>query len=235
MTLKSWSKARLLALVHKYPSVARKLYQIRHGPIGSSLADAFFIPSWLGREEALALARECQALPVDAVIVEIGSCLGKSAIMMAGAMRARVNGRVHCIDPFDGSGDAFSVPLYRQIAGADTRTLRQRFDANIAHAGLTDWIDVHEGTAASVAATWNTPIDLLFIDGDQSPEGAGLAYELWHRFLRTGGVIALHNSAEREYAPGHDGIYRLAVEKVRTAAYSDVRVVETTTFARKVG
>jgi MMP 1-O-methyltransferase len=207
---------------------------VRYGPFVPYLADAFAVPSWLGRQEALALASACYTLPSNAVVVEIGSFLGKSAILLAGARKERRSGRVHCIDPFDGSGDAFSVPAYRAVADADARPLRERFQANIARAGLTDWVEVHEGTAASVAAGWTEPIDLLFMDGDQSPDGARQAYETWARFLKPGGIIALHNSNERTYVPGHDGLRLLAVHTVRSPQYCDVVCVDTTTFARKV-
>ena len=168
------------------------------------------------------------------VVVEIGSFLGKSAIMLAGARKARGSGRVHCIDPFDLSGDAFSVPAYHAIADTDARPLRARFQANIARAGLTDWVVVHEGTAATVAAAWTEPIDMLFFDGDQSPEGARLAYEAWEPFLKVGGLIALHNSNDRSYAPGHDGNRLLATGFVRPPRYDEIRCIESTTFARKV-
>jgi predicted O-methyltransferase YrrM len=225
---------RLEMLVHLCPPVARHVYRVRYGPFGPYLADAFSIPSWLDRQEGLALASACYALPSNAVIVEIGSFLGKSAIVMAGARKERGSGRVHCIDPFDASGDAFSVPAYRAVADADLRPLRERFQANIARAGLTDWVEVHQGTAASVAAGWAEPIDMLFLDGDQSPDGARQAYDAWVRFLKAGGIIALHNSTERTYAAGHDGMHLLAVHRLRPPQYRDVFCAGTTTFARKV-
>lgn len=216
------------------PPLARQLYSARYGPLGAYLGYAFAIPSWLGRQESLALASASYTLPPNSVIVEIGSFLGKSAIMLAGARKARGNGRVHCIDPFDASGEAFSVPVYRAIADADRRPLRARFDANIARARLNDWVVVHEGTAATVAAAWTEPIDMLFFDGDQSPEGARLAYDAWEPFLRVGGVIALHNSNDRSYAPGHEGARLLATGMVRPPRYEDIRCIESTTFARRV-
>ena len=85
-----------------------------------------------------------------------------------------------------------------------------------------------------IAAGWSDPIDMLFLDGDQSPEGARLAFEMWRGHLRVGGIIALHNSAHREYVPGHEGIHLLAVHAVQPPEYGDIRTVDTTTFARKL-
>ena len=230
--MRRWS-GRLERLLNVCPPFARQVYRARYGPLGSYLSDTSTIPSWLGRGEALALAASCFSLPRDAVVVEIGSFLGKSAIMLAGARKQAGSGRVHCVDPFDASGDAFSVPVYREIASGDARPLRHRFEANIARAGLTGWVEAHEGTAASVAAAWTAPVDMLFLDGDQSPDGARLAYDSWSPFLKAGGIIALHNSVERAYAPGHDGIHLLAVHLVRPPQYGEISEVDTTTFARK--
>lgn len=216
------------------PPFARQLYRVRYGQFGPYLGYGFTIPSWLGLHEGLALASACYTLPSDAVVVEIGSFLGKSAIMLAGARKARGSGRVHCIDPFDASGDAFSVPAYHAIADTDPRPLRARFQANIARAGLTDWVVVHEGTAATVAAAWTEPIDMLFMDGDQSPAGARMAYDAWEPLLKVGGLIALHNSNDRSYAPGHEGNRLLATGFVRPPRYDEIRCIESTTFARKV-
>ena len=179
------------------------------------------------------LATTSYALPSHAVIVEVGSFLGKSAIMLAGGRKVRGTGRVHCIDPFDASGDAFSVPAYRAVADADPQPLRARFQANVAAAGLTDWIEAHEGTAAAIAAAWVEPIDMLFLDGDQSPDGARLAYDAWAPFLKVGGILAVHNSNERAYAPGHDGMRLLATGVVRAPRYTEIRCIESTTFARR--
>jgi MMP 1-O-methyltransferase len=220
--------------VNRCPPFARQLYRLRYGPLGAYVGYGFSIPSWLGRQESLALASACYLQPPNAVVVEIGSFLGRSAIILAGARKTRGSGRVHCIDPFDASGDAFSVPTYRTVADADPRPLRTRFEANIARAGLTEWVVVHVGTAATVGTAWTEPIDMLFLDGDQSPEGARRAYDAWAPFLKVGGIIALHNSNDRPYAPGHEGIRLLATGMVRPPRYDDIRCIETTTFGRRV-
>ena len=92
----------------RWPTLARQIWRLRYGRFGPYLAYGAEIPSWLGRQEALALASACYTLPPGAVVVEVevGSFLGKSAIVLAGARKARGSGRVHCIDPFDGSGES---------------------------------------------------------------------------------------------------------------------------------
>lgn len=141
-------------------------------------------------------------------------------MLLAGARKAAGSGKLHCIDPFDASGDAFSVPVYQSIAGSLGTSLQQRFEDNIRRAGLSDWVEVHQGTAQAIARTWRTPVDMLFLDGDQSPYGVRLAYESWAPFLKRGGIIAVHNSSDHAYAETHDGHRRLVVKTIHPPEYT---------------
>jgi MMP 1-O-methyltransferase len=193
------------------------------------------IPGWTRNEDAKELARASFSLGRDAIIVEIGAFLGCCTVLLAGARCLRGSGEVHSVDPFDGSGDAFSVPHYRDIlASLGGGSLRTHFEANIQGAGLTPWVQVHQGRAAEVAATWDLPIDLLLLDGDQSPRGAREAFDSWVPFLKPGGIIVLRNTRPREYAEGHDGHRHLVVEEIFFPRFTDVRLVGATTFARKM-
>jgi predicted O-methyltransferase YrrM len=208
---------------------------VKWGRLGRYIARSRCIPGWVRGPEAVALAAYSSTLPAGAVIVEIGSFLGGSAIVLAGARKLRGSGQVHCIDPFDASGDPFSAPIYQAVGTARGRSLRQRFDANMRWAGLSGWVVAHPGKDGEVAATWDTPIDMLFLDGDQSPAGARAAYTNWAPFLKKKGIIAIHNSASGTYAAGHDGHMRLAAETIRPPQYAEVTCIGTTTFARKIG
>jgi precorrin-6B methylase 2 len=192
------------------------------------------IPGWTRNEDAEELARASLSLSRNAIIVEIGAFLGCCTVLLAGARYVRGSGEVHSVDPFDGSGDAFSVPHYRDIvASLGGGSVRAHFEANIQRAGLSGWVKVHQGRAAEVAATWELPIDLLLLDGDQSPRGAREAFDNWVPFLKPGGIIVLRNTRPREYAEGHDGHRRLVVEQIFPPLFIEVRLVGATTFARK--
>jgi len=192
------------------------------------------IPGWTRSEEAEALAGMTYALEGNPVIVEIGSFFGSGAVLLAGSRKLRGSGKVHCVDPFDGSGDSFSVPHYNAIITAHAgRSLREHFEHNIRAAGLSDWVETHQGKAEEIGTSWATPIDLLFLDGDQSPAGVRAAYEAWSPWLKSGGLIALHNSNPRKYDLDHDGHYRIAIEEIQPPRYLDRHLVGSTTFARK--
>jgi hypothetical protein len=129
---------------------------------------------------------------------------------------------VHCVDPFDGSGDSSSVPHYDAIIMAfGARSPREQFEKNIRSAGLSDWVEVHQGTAEEIATAWTTPIDLLILDGDQSP---------WQK---PGGVNALDNSSPREYEAEHDGHHLVATEEIHPPRYIERQLVGSMTSARK--
>jgi predicted O-methyltransferase YrrM len=193
------------------------------------------VPGWTRGGEARALMEAGLELPEGAQVVEIGSFLGCGSILLAGARKLAGSGKLHCIDTFDASGDPPSVPHYHAIWLAfGARPLREVFEENIADAGLADWVEIHAGDAAEIGETWSTPIDLLFLDGDQSPAGARAAYDAFELWLKPGGVIALHNSVEREYEAEHDGHYLLARAELHPPRFGEIRIIGSTTFARKL-
>lgn len=197
------------------------------------LEHALSIPGWVDNDELSYKARITEKLPQDAVIVEIGCFLGRSTVLMAGVRKIIGNGVVHVVDPFDGSGDAFSVPFYKLITNKIDQPILDEFREHIQNAGLEDYVIVHKGTAESVVNQWTEPIDMLILDGDQSPKGARSAYELWQPFLKPGGYICLHNSGDKIYLPGHDGHRRIFLEEIKEPAYSEIHTEKKTSFARK--
>jgi predicted O-methyltransferase YrrM len=204
-----------------------------HGRLGRYLAYSRLIPGWTRGPEAITLARTSFDLPDNAVIVEIGTFLGGSTVLLAGGRKLRGSGVVHCVDPFDASGEEFSAPIYRDIQERLSRMLRTQFETNIRGAGLDNWVVVHQGTASEVSRIWRQPVDLVFLDGDQSPDGVRLAYDSWAPFLKQDGILAVHNSNDRVYARGHDGHRRLVMEAIRPPEFGDAVCIGTTTFARR--
>ena len=193
------------------------------------------IPGFARREEAWELARASFALPPNPVIVEIGAFMGSGTILLAGARKLRGSGRVHAVDPFDGSGEPFSVPVYqRMLTEAGGGSLREHFEENIRTAGLANWVEVHQSRAAEAVKTWTTPLDLICFDADQSRAGVREAYDNWAPFLKPGGIVIVHNSA-MGHRPEQDGSRVLVEEEVRPPRYSDTRLVHSMTVARKAG
>lgn len=204
----------------------------RWGALGKYIWRSRRVPGWTRGPEAVRLAQASLALPEHAVVVELGSFLGCSAVLLAGARKLRGCGRVHCIDPFDASGDAFSVPIYREIQSA-AGSLRAQFERNLERAGLRDWVEVHPVRGEEAVQTWSTPIDLLFFDGHQSYDVVIATYSAWSPFLKAGGTLAIHNSRAGYRQDTHDGSARLVEEHIHPPQYEDIELVKSITFARK--
>jgi hypothetical protein len=209
--------------------------RLRYGRIGKYIWHSRRIPSWTRGVEAVALARASYELPEGAVIVEIGSFLGASAVLLAGPRKIRGSGEVHCVDPFDGSGDAFSAPVYREILRTKGISAREWFEENIARAGLTRWIAVEAGRSEDVVRRWSRPIDFLVADGDQSYAGVQAVYDAWMPFVKAGGRVALHNARPGYRNESHDGHARVGETMAARREFDDIRYAGSLMLARKVG
>ena len=192
------------------------------------------IPGWIVPPATREVAIASYKLPENPTIVEVGAFMGRSTALLAGARRLRGSGVVHAIDPFDCSGDGFSISHYEDLLKASgARTLEEAFRSNMRRLGLENVVEVYTGTSSEVVANWTRQIDLLLLDGDQTPHVQRRSYELWIPFLKSGGTFIMHNVGEREYAEGHDGSYLLAKDEILPPRFSAKRIVQYSLFAIK--
>jgi hypothetical protein len=204
---------------------------LHHGAIGMYIWQSRRIRGWArGNGEAEALAMASDTLGPSPVIVEVGTFLGSSAVLLAGPRKRRKSGHVHCVDVFSPTGDDAALPIYRAIADSLGMPMRQAFEENMRRAGLSEWITVHQMTSSEAARQWNSPIDLLYLDGDISIGGSRQTFQAWSPFLRRGGILAINGTLEPTSRTGSD---RVVEEFVRPPDYEDLRRVDHVTFARK--
>lgn len=189
------------------------------------------IDGWLTVDEAIALFELARALPHERPrIVEIGSWQGKSTVCLARGLRGKIAPRLTCIDPFDASGDARSVGTYGARADAPGTPLRRRFEQNLCDSGLIDLIDVHQGFSHEIAADFDEPIDLLFVDGDHDYAAVRRDVRDWAPKIRPGGVLALHDVVHAQ----HDGPRRVVDELLLPdPQWIEVRYVDSMFVAKK--
>jgi predicted O-methyltransferase YrrM len=206
----------------------------RLGSVGQYVWHSRQIHGWTRDDEAIRLAQVSQSLPNNAIVVEIGAFLGCSTVLLAGGRKTRGSGEVHAVDPFDASGDAFSQPIYASIRETAEPSLRDRFEQNLTRAGVERWVSVHQMRDQDLVGCWSRPIDLLFLDGNHEYEAVLATYWAWSRFLKPGGILAVHNSRPGYRRATHDGSARLVEERVHAPAYGEIELVDSTTFARKV-
>ena len=116
------------------------------------------IDGWLSDAQGCALFQAAAAATGRGSIVEIGSWKGRSTAWLAAG--ARLSGaKVYAVDPHTGS---------REDPHAATLA---EFRTNLARAGLADHVEPLVMTSAEAARVVESPIELLFIDGDHAYRG----------------------------------------------------------------
>lgn len=151
-----------------------------------------FIEGFLDPIEGFALLQLAEHCPAVGAIVEIGSFAGRSTAWLATGSRRSGRGKVNAVDHFQGSPEHHAGGEYESALVADGG-LRALFGANMAKAGLKDWVRVLDQGSLEAARAWSHPIRLLFIDGDHSYEASRADYEAWSPWLAEGGVAAFHD------------------------------------------
>jgi predicted O-methyltransferase YrrM len=143
------------------------------------LTTAFSIQSHLTHQERLTLfklARDKKA------ILEIGSYIGCSATCFGAAMDGR-EGRIFCIDTWQ--NDAMTE------GGRDTEA---EFKNNTKEfASLIIPIRGFSTDVVGKVRNLTEKLDLLFIDGDHSYEGAKGDWEAYKEFVSSGSVVVCHD------------------------------------------
>jgi predicted O-methyltransferase YrrM len=112
-------------------------------------------------------------------VAEIGVAEGVSAMALRQNMAA--DGALYLIDPFHLS----RIPSLNFTKRAAHRAVEG------CPRGKVFWI---ENFSFDAVRTWNTPIDLLLIDGDHSEKGVRQDWEDWSRFVIPGGIVIFHDA-----------------------------------------
>ncbi len=147
------------------------------------------------------------------VVVEIGSARGRSSCFMGLALKQNGAGKLYAIDPH-------MKTAWNDNDSVDTYDILRK---NIASLGLTDVVEILRATSNEVARDWNRSIDILFIDGDHSYEGAKLDWDLFSPFVKPFGSVVFHDTLwdlrpDPRYARPDMGVPRL-VDELREEGY----------------
>lgn len=138
------------------------------------------VPGWLTRDQARLLWDEALRLGTDDLALEIGSHQGRSAIVLAHALR-RVDARLLAMDPFVEG---------RLFGGTPTRT---KFERNIHAAGVTDVVELIPEYSTRARPAWDRPLRLVYIDGKH--DYWTLSDDLrWSVHLRRGDAVLIHDA-----------------------------------------
>jgi predicted O-methyltransferase YrrM len=120
-------------------------------------------------------------------VVELGVYEGSSAWVFCDALTPEAE--LHLIDPFvDESGWALR-PGWHATPAATRLAVRRR-----ARRGGPK-ICWHIARSQDVGRVWSgPPVDLVFIDGDHSPQACREDWDVWHPHVRPGGAVAFHDA-----------------------------------------
>jgi len=151
---------------------------------------------FMPQQEGLALHRLASTCPVAGPFLEVGSYCGKSAIYLGAA--ARDGGRLlFALDHHRGSeenqvGWEWHEPdlVDPELGTMDTLPTFRR---TIHDAGLEGTVVAIVGDSPTIAAVWETPLALVFIDGGHGVEPAHLDYDGWASKVRSGGTLLIHD------------------------------------------
>jgi predicted O-methyltransferase YrrM len=144
-------------------------------------------------------------------VVELGVYEGSSAVVLCQALSP--NSELHLVDPFiDATGWALR-PGARASATATRLAVRRAAHGR----GLN--VRWYFERSQDVGRSWTSgPVDVVFVDGDHSPEGCREDWELWHPHVSPGGAVAFHDArAGRPGGSGSPGPTSVVDDVFRTA------------------
>ncbi len=233
---------RIIKNIFHYLGIGNVYFKLRwflkHGLKYFPIACYWNIDGWLSEGEAMALYDIALGLPEhEPVVVEIGSWLGKSSVILAKGMRKKSNSTLYCIDPFDATGDILSRSDYNQRVKKVRGTLKETFTSNVTKSGVYRYIKILEGKSYDFVEQWNKEIDFLFIDGDHSYEATLRDFLSWNKFIKTGGYIAFHDASisEEKMEIYHGGPYRVVKENILDSTeWTEKKFFNSLFVARKI-
>jgi len=136
-------------------------------PLTCKIVDGFMeingVKGYLLPGDIEILTRFALQMPINAKIVEIGSFMGLSALIMARTLygSGKYGARIFCVDTWEGSDEHKSMEVIRKSLLFDT------FEQNIFESGLpTFFVPIRKDSVAASADFQDQSFDMIFIDGD---------------------------------------------------------------------
>lgn len=181
-----------------FVDLAQYYYLFRNGLLADNM-----IYTDLTLEEKLLLHKILKKRNDKQVCLEIGSFLGSSACFIANAIS--VNSKLFCIDTW--KSDNIKYSSADPDEGKDTidnfRKNTQKYKKKIIE--VRAW----SSKAIHTVKRYKYKIDFLFIDGDHHYQGVKTDWELYSPLLKSGSIIALHDTGWAI------GVKRIIDEKVK--------------------
>jgi predicted O-methyltransferase YrrM len=154
------------------------------------------IDGWLLPGQAQWLFETAQAMPGDAIILEIGGYLGHSTAALAFGC-AGTKKHVFCIDTF--CGNVTDFVRGKQFEGS---MFAERWADNLYNAGIADYVTGLAGYSSHYYNEWDKPLDMLFIDGSHQYDDVIGDLRVFGQHVKPGGIVAMHDITPLAPWPG---------------------------------
>lgn len=174
------------------------------------------VRGFLSTGDMTSLFEHARNLPKDGVLLEVGSFMGLSSILMANALIASGNtgGRIICVDTWQGSVE------HQEMEVIQENRLFETFQENIRNANVSHIIrPIRKPSVEAAKEFSDASLDRIYIDGDHSFEGCYTDLEAWYPKLKPGGLLFGHDCAPNEDV-------RRAVLQFATERGLDVHIIE---------
>jgi hypothetical protein len=157
-----------------------------------------------------------KSAPNNAVIVEIGSFKGRSTVSF-GFGCVGTQKHIYAIDLFEGDGADYGQGDFQKI-----------FQDNVTRCKLSNYVTAIKKHSIQVAASWDKPIDILFIDGSHEYNDVKGDFEAFYPHVKENGIIAFHDIKGK-----WDGVIRFWGEIQKTGRLKEIGQVSSLGFGKK--
>ncbi|MGW2293576.1 class I SAM-dependent methyltransferase [Streptomyces violaceorubidus] len=195
-----------------------------------------FMPAHEGRA-LYAAAVEAGGLGLP--LLEVGTYCGRSTVLLADAAR-RAGVTALTVDHHRGSEEQQPGWDYHDPETVDPElgvmdTL-PTFRRTLHRAGLEEHVVALVGRSPQVAAVWNSPLGLVFIDGGHTDEHANADYEGWAPHVADGGLLVIHDvfpDPADEFTG--QAPYRVYLRALASGAFTEVSATDSLRVLRRSG
>ncbi|MFE9703413.1 class I SAM-dependent methyltransferase [Streptomyces sp. NPDC005930] len=195
-----------------------------------------FMPAHEGRA-LYAAAMEAGGLGLP--LLEVGTYCGRSTVLLADAAR-RAGVTALTVDHHRGSEEQQPGWDYHDPETVDPElgvmdTL-PTFRRTLRRAGLEEHVVALVGRSPQVAAVWNAPLGLVFVDGGHTDEHANADYEGWAPHVADGGLLVIHDvfpDPADEFTG--QAPYRVYLRALASGAFTEVSATGSLRVLRRTG
>ncbi|MDT0611959.1 class I SAM-dependent methyltransferase [Streptomyces lancefieldiae] len=209
-------------------------------PTPDTLAAFEAAKGFMPAHEGLALyAAAVEAGGLGLPLLEVGTYCGRSTVLLADAAR-RAGVTALTVDHHRGSEEQQPGWEYHDPETVDPElgvmdTL-PTFRRTLNRAGLEEHVVALVGRSPQVAAVWNSPVGLVFIDGGHTDEHANADYEGWAPHVTDGGLLVIHDvfpDPADEFTG--QAPYRVYLRALASGAFAEVSVTDSLRVLRRTG